>query len=311
MLRYGILSTSSIAPRFISAVRAANAGVIAAISSRTLEKAESKAKEWSIPVFYGDHNTLLSDPNINIVYISTVNSEHYKWAKAALECGKHVVCEKPCTTSEYETRTLFDIAKKNKRFFMEADKMLFLPVINDIKQLINAKVIGEVYMADISHSFPGTYNDWMYDRSLGGGPLLSSGIYAVQLLMYYFGEISDIKGRFDRLSNGCEWQYSLTGSVKNGTMFIIKNSTKAILDNKACFFGTEGWIEIPSFWKARKAIVHYSSGVEKVIEYPCEHELIYEALHIKECIEKGLIFSPVMTEEISIKGIRILRDSEK
>ena len=97
-LRYGILSTSSIAPRFIAGVRHAGAGEILALSSRTLEKAREKAALWDIPRAYGSHDALLADPDVNIVYISAVNSQHYPWAKAALEAGKHVICEKPCTT---------------------------------------------------------------------------------------------------------------------------------------------------------------------------------------------------------------------
>ena len=58
-LRYGILSTSSIAPRFIAAVRATGAGEIVAVSSRTLEKAKEKAALWDIPKAYGNHEELL------------------------------------------------------------------------------------------------------------------------------------------------------------------------------------------------------------------------------------------------------------
>ena len=94
MLRYGILSTSSIAPRFIAGVRAAKAGEIVALSSRSLSKAKEKAEDWDIPKAYGSHTELLSDNDVDIVYISTVNARHYTWAKAALEAGKHVVCEK-------------------------------------------------------------------------------------------------------------------------------------------------------------------------------------------------------------------------
>ena len=104
MIRYGILSTSSIAPRFIAGVRAAGGAEVVALSSRTLEKAREKAALRQIPAAYGSHIQLLEDANVDVVYISTVNAQHYPWAKAALEHGKHVVCEKPCTTSSEQTR---------------------------------------------------------------------------------------------------------------------------------------------------------------------------------------------------------------
>ena len=72
-LYFGILSTSSIAPRFIAAVRAAGAGEVVAISSRSLEKAREKAKLWQIPTAYGDHNELLADERINIVIATGPN----------------------------------------------------------------------------------------------------------------------------------------------------------------------------------------------------------------------------------------------
>ena len=126
-LRYGILSTSSIAPRFIAALREADAGQVVALSSRSPEKAREKAALWQIPRSYGSHKELLEDPDVDIVYISNVNTEHYPWAMAALEHGKHVVCEKPCTTTQAQTRALFALAAEKGLFLMEAEKMPHLP----------------------------------------------------------------------------------------------------------------------------------------------------------------------------------------
>ena len=128
-MNIGILSTSSIAPRFIAAVREEGSFEVAALSSRSLEKAEEKALAWGVPKAYGSHVELLEDKAVDIVYISAVNSAHYKWAKAALEAGKHVICEKPCTTTEAQTRELFALAKEKGLFLMEAQKMLFLPAV--------------------------------------------------------------------------------------------------------------------------------------------------------------------------------------
>ena len=267
-LHYGILSTSSIAPRFIAAVREANAGQILALSSRTLEKAKEKAAQWDIPTAYGSHRELLEDERINIVYISTVNTQHYPWAKAALEAGKHVICEKPCTTREAQTRELYALAREKGLFFMEAEKMLFLPALLEVRRRILAGDLGEVTMADLSHSFPAAYNGWMFDKEAGGGPLLSSGIYAVQLLLWLFGPVADIRGTGSFLDSGVEWQYILTGRTESGVIFSAKNSTKAVLDNTARIFGSKGYVEIPEYWKARKVIFHIE-GKEEYLVFPC------------------------------------------
>ena len=309
-LRYGILSTSSIAPRFIAAVREAKAGEILALSSRSEEKAQEKAQLWQIPRAYGSHNALLEDPDINIVYISNVNTQHYPWAKAALEAGKHVVCEKPCTTTVAQTRELYALARQKGLFFMEAQKMLFLPAVLALRDRIAEGTLGEIYVAELSHSFPASYNGWMFDEAAGGGPLLSSGIYAVQLMIWLFGGIECIRGIKSQMENGVEWQYVLSGQTETGVLFSAKNSTQAILDNTCRIFGAKGWAELPNYWKARKVIFHID-GKEEALEFPCEHELVYEAAHIAQCMEKGLLTSPVVTEEISVEGIAAIEEVKK
>ena len=306
-LRYGILSTSSIAPRFIAGVRAAEAGEIVALSSRTQEKAEEKARLWEIPRAYGSHEALLADPDVDVVYISTVNALHYTWAKAALEAGKHVICEKPCTTDPEQTRELFRLAGEKGLFLMEAEKMLFLPTLLEVRRRIEAGELGDIHMVQLSHSFPGSYNGWMFDREAGGGPLLSSGIYAVQLLLWLFGPIKEISGKASRLETGVEWQYILTGETESGILFSIHNSTRGVLDNAARICGSLGWVEIPEYWKARKATFHISGREPETVEYPCQHELSYEADHIRQCLDQGLLTSPVVTEAVTYGGIEALK----
>ena len=302
-LCYGILSTSSIAPRFIAAVRTCGKGRILALSSRSEEKAREKAAQWDIPTAYGSHQALLQDENINIVYISNVNTAHYPWAKAALLAGKHVICEKPCTTSYAQTKELYALAKRQGLFFMEAQKMLFLPAILVAKQRLGE--LGTVTIAELSHSFPASYNGWMFDAAAGGGPLLSSGIYALQLILWLFGKIGDIRGTASKLDTGVEWQYVLTGETESGILFSAKNSTRAVLDNTCRIFGERGYIELPNYWKAQKVISHID-GKTEVLEYPCQYELMYEAAHIADCLEKGLETSPVITEALSLEGIRAI-----
>ena len=301
-LRYGILSTSSIAPRFIAAVRACGKGGIVAVSSRSLSKAQEKAAQWEIPTAYGSHEQLLQDEKVNIVYISNVNAQHYPWAKKALLAGKHVICEKPCTTTSAQTAELYDLAKEKGLFFMDAQKMLFLPAVLEAKKRLAD--LGKVTMMELSHSFPGSYNGWMFDKEAGGGPLLSSGIYAVELISWLFGAITQISGTAS-MEKGVEWQYILTGKTETGVLFSAKNSTRAVLDNTCRIFGKRGYLELPNYWKAQKVIFHID-GKEETIEFPCQYELSYEAEHIADCLNKGLTNSPVITKELSLSGIEAI-----
>ena len=287
-------------------MRAANAGQIVAVASRSEQKAQQKAQQWNIPTAYGSYDALLTDDNVNIIYISTVNSEHYQWAKAAILRHKHVICEKPCTTTAQQTAELYDLAGQEGVFFMEAQKMLFLPAILEVRRRMERGDLGRMHMAQLTHSFPASYNGWMFDLELGGGTLLSSGIYAVQLLLWLFGDIKEISGIKQAMPNGAECQYILTGQTEDGVQFTCKNSTLAVLDDTARLYGEKGWVELPEYWKARKAIFHINGQEPETVEFPCEHELIYEAEHISHCISAGLLNSPVITKELSVKGISAL-----
>ena len=306
-MNIGILSTSSIAPRFIAAVREEGSFRITALSSRTQEKAEEKAKAWDIPKAYGSHEALLEDKDVDIVYISAVNSAHYKWAKAALLAGKHVICEKPCTTTETQTRELFALAKEKGLFLMEAQKMLFLPAVLAVKEAIDSGKLGKIRIAEFNHSFYGSYNNWMYDEAAGGGPLLSSAIYVVELLQFLFDcKITEANG-FCTLHPGTnvEEQYTISGRMENGLLFSLKNSTVALMKNGACFYGEKGYAELPDYWKARK-VIFCDHETEAEQTFPCDHELVYEVRHIAACFEKGLLESPVVTGEFSARAIHTL-----
>ena len=306
-MNIGILSTSSIAPRFIAAVREEGSFQIVALSSRTQEKAEEKAKAWDIPKAYGSHEALLADKDVDVVYISAVNSAHYQWAKAALLSGKHVICEKPCTTTEAQTRELFALAKEKGLFLMEAQKMLFLPAVLAVKEAIVSGKLGKIRMAEFNHSFYGSYNNWMYDEAAGGGPLLSSAIYVVELLQFLFDcEIAEVTGICTKHpGTNVEEQYTISGRMEDGVLFSLKNSTVALLKNGACIYGEKAYAELPDYWKARK-VIFCDHKTQQVEEYPCEHELLYEVAHIADCFRKELLQSPVVTGEFSARAIRVL-----
>ena len=134
---------------------------------------------------------------------------------------------------------------------------------------------------------------------------------ATLLVQWLFGPIEKISGTASFLDTGVEWQYILTGATESGVLFSAKNSTRAVLDNTAKIYGTDGWVEIPEYWKARKAIFHLAGKDPEVLEFPCQHELVYEVEHIVSCLAAGRTTSPVVTEEVSCGGIRALEQVKK
>ena len=130
-------------------------------------------------------------------------------------------------------------------------------------------------------------------------------------MLWLFGPIRRVRGMKSQNTEGVEWQYILTGETESGVLFCAQNSTQAILNNGARIYGTKGWVDIPDYWKARKAVFHFPEKPDEVIEFPCEHELVYEVQHICDCFRKGRMTSPVVTEEISVAGIAALEQIKK
>ncbi|WP_313126372.1 Gfo/Idh/MocA family protein, partial [Proteiniclasticum ruminis] len=115
-IRYGVMGTGRIVDRFVSAVRTSSEGEIYAICSRTEESARRKASELHITTWYGSYEELVEDPEVDVVYVPTINFMHREHALLALRHGKHVVVEKPMTLSRKDTEELFEEAEKRGRF---------------------------------------------------------------------------------------------------------------------------------------------------------------------------------------------------
>lgn len=318
-LRIGILSTASIVPRLIGAVRAAESAappgdgcIVSAIASRSLENARQKALLWNIPKAFGSYEELIESGDTDIIYIATINSEHYHYTQLALKAGKHVLCEKPFTLHPSRARELFALARRKGLFLMEMQKVVFLPVIQQLKTLIQNGAFGRITMADFSSSFDPGYNSWFFDAAKGGGPLYGNACYSLELMQYLLDCYADEwTGLCTRSQSGVEDQFSMIIRMENDTLYTNKTSIRSDTIHTGYLYGEKGYIELPDYWKARKAVLHYKDREPEILEEPCEYELMYEVLHAEQCIRKGLTESPVMTEEMTVRAVRVLNEIHK
>jgi len=154
--------------------------VVAAGTSNSESRAQDFLKEVGAPgaKAYGSYPSLLADPDIDIVYVATPHSHHYVHARAALEAGKHVLCEKAFTVNAAQTRELVNIAKERKLFLMEAVWTRCFPFVKEVCAAVTAKEFGKVVrVADLS--FDGELetielSNRLVNMDLAGGALLDS-----------------------------------------------------------------------------------------------------------------------------------------
>lgn len=306
-LRIGILSTASIVPRFVGAAGTVDDCVVTAIASRNLEKAAEKARLWRIPQAFGSYEELIASDLVDIVYIATINSEHARYARLALEHGKHVFCEKPFALKPSKIRDCFALAREKGLFVMEMQKCVFLPVVQELKKRIQAGEFGRITIADFSSSFEASYNGWMFDPAMGGGPLYGNAGYSLQLMQFLFDSfVTEQTGLCTRGDSPVENQFAAVMRMENGLIFTNKTSTLSETLHTGFLYGEKGYVELPDYWKARQAILHFPGQDPVVLDYPCDFELRYELVHALGCIRAGLTESPVMTEEMSVRAIKTL-----
>jgi predicted dehydrogenase len=311
-LRYGIISTASIVPRFIAALRQSGGGEAVAIASRSADKAALKAAEWGVSRSYGSYEELAADDGIDVVYVAPINSEHYRCAKMALERGRHVVCEKPFTLKGAEARELFAIARERGLFIAEAQKAVFLPVMSDIKRLLASNRLGRAHFMDLTSSCSPSYNEWLHSLEAGGGALYGNAGYTIHIAKFIFGaSITAYSGLRTTGGSAVDEQCAVCLRLGDGIMAISKISTNVLAENKAVIYCDNGHIEIPDYWKARSATVRFNSGETETLGEPCDHELIYEIEHFNRCIRDGLQQSPIMDEAATVSAIEIMEDIQK
>ena len=132
---------------------------VAGIAARTTDQARRFADELSIPRATGDYREFLSDPDIDAVHVCTPNSLHFPMAKAALEAGKHVLCEKPLATSVAEAREMIRLAKQKNLANCTFHNLRYYPQVQNMRRICEAGELGGIQVVQ------GTYSqDWLlYD----------------------------------------------------------------------------------------------------------------------------------------------------
>ena len=193
-VRWGILGAAKFAREFMGpALTLAPGGHVAALAT------SDPAKAGAFRVFapdlrvHGSFEALLADPDIDAVYNPLPNGLHGKWTRAALDAGKHVLCEKPFTANADEAREIADLAAKSGRVVMEAFHYRYHPMTLRTEQIIASGVIGKLQRVEAAFCFPlPKFSDIRYNYPLAGGALMDAGCYAVHIVRTFGGSTPEV-----------------------------------------------------------------------------------------------------------------------
>ena len=202
-LRFGILGAARIAPTALVAParRVAEAEVLA-IAARDAGRAARFAARHGVPRTHVSYDALLADPEIDAVYVPLPNALHCKWTIAALEAGKHVLCEKPFAASVAEAEQMAAAAERTGRVLVEAFHYRYHALFARLRAILDAGEIGTVRRLEAHLCFPLPLpNDIRYRADLAGGALMDAGCYPVHFLRHLVGaepEVTGARGEWTR-----------------------------------------------------------------------------------------------------------------
>lgn len=237
------------------------------IVSRTRERADASAARFGIPEGSDDLDAVLARDDIDLIYVATPHTEHLRTAMAAIDSGKHVLVEKPMTTSAADTRLLCEHARANGRFAMEAMWMAFNPAVREMTRRIAAGAIGDVSVLHANFGMPFPYDSGsrMWKASLGGGSTLDQGVYAVSLAHLMFGTPRSISSR-GTIERGVDTEVATTVEFADGARAALLTSMRALTPLDAYLGGTKGHLRINGpFWSTDGFSVHGPVKDEVVI----------------------------------------------
>jgi predicted dehydrogenase len=242
-LRWGILSTAAIGLRkVIPAIQAASRCRVVALASREANRAMFAAQQLGIPRSYGSYEALLRDPEVDAVYNPLPNHLHAEWSIAALEAGKHVLCEKPIAVTVEEARRMEAVARAADRILMEGFMYRFHPTWVTTRRLVAAGRLGEVRAVTSWFSwFAHDLEDIRNRAESGGGVMLDLGCYSVNLSrMLLGGEPTDIRAVVRR-DTALGIDVTAAGVLEFGDRLASFGvSLRAEADQRVVVYGTEG-----------------------------------------------------------------------
>ncbi|KAH9850379.1 NAD-P-binding protein [Lenzites betulinus] len=215
-LRFGILGAARIGPdALFSPAKTHLEVVITAVACRDQARGSKYARKHNIPkvysgqrAYYGmaslshranidvglDFVDLVEDPHIDVVYVPLPVSMHFEWSMRALQAGKHVLVEKPMTSTADETRQIFALAQEKGLVALEAIHCTFHPVLQRVRDIVRSGELGQIKSVRAEFAWPSIVAHFLFPKDdirfkyeMGGGCQMDMGVYPLTVIRYVTG----------------------------------------------------------------------------------------------------------------------------
>lgn len=308
-MKFAILGPGKIAQKMATAVEKLPEVERYAVASRNWERAKTFAEKWGFEKAYGSYEEMLSDPEVELVYVATPHSHHFEQAKMCLEYGKNVLVEKAFTVNAEQAEELIALSREKGLLLAEAIWTRYMPCRKMVDDLIADGAIGNVtsLTANLGYALRGI--ERMEKPELAGGALLDLGVYPINFaLMTFHGEVKKIDSTVVKSPAGIDWMNSMTMVFEDGRMAVLHSNMLASTNREGAIFGDKGYMEIQNINNCEE-IRLYDASYQCVKCIPVPEQINgyeYEVLACIKAIKAGKVECEEMPHNEILRVMRIM-----
>lgn len=287
-MKWAVLGTGVIANEMAQALQK-NGKNIYAVANRTHQKAVDFAKKYHIGKVYDEMNDVFTDPEVDVIYITTPHNTHIEFMKKAIANGKHILVEKSITLNSSELDEAAALADEKGVVIGEAMTIYHMPVYKKLREILDSGKLGKVNL--ITMNF-GSFKEYdmknrFFNRNLAGGAMLDIGVYALSFIRWFMAEKPDqLLSQVKPAPTGVDEQAGLLLMNGEGQMASVMLSLHSKQPKRGMISCEKGYIEIMEYPRAWEAVITYTdSGETEVIrEGENADALVYELADMERAI---------------------------
>ncbi len=263
-INWAVLGTGVIANEMAVALQN-NGKNIYAVGNRTYSKAVSFAEKYNIKKVYDDFDEMFSDPDVDVIYLTTPHNTHYEFMRKAIENGKHLLVEKSITLNSNELEEMISLANQKSVIIGEAMTIFHMPIYRKLKEILETGKLGKVNLITMNFGSFKDYdmNNRFFNRNLAGGAMLDIGVYALSFIRWFFdSKPNELLSQVKFAPTMVDEQASLLLKNKEGQMATVMLSMHSKQPKRGMISCEKGYIEMmeyPRGWQAQITYVEDNS----------------------------------------------------
>lgn len=308
-MKIGIMGAGHIAGTLAETMRQMPEAECYAVAARELGRAEDFCKKYGFTKAYGSYEEMLSDEQVELVYVATPHSHHYEHMKLCIMHGKPVLCEKAFTMNSIQAKEIAKLAQEKGVYVTEAIWTRYMPSRQIINEAIASGLLGQVSMLTANLSYDIDAKERIIRPELAGGALLDVGVYALNFALMHFGnEIVKIESSVMKTQTGVDGMETITLSYQDGRMASLTAGIYGRSDRRGIVYGEKGYLVVENI-NNPQAVRIYDANDKLVKEYEVPEQISGYEYEIRECIEqiqKGATESLSMPLQTSIEVMEMM-----